>query len=196
MNEENEFNETLLEEVRQLITIKKIDPQEVIKQLIANKVSERDATRLVLTIMYEYKNELFQTIQKEESVLHKIAKNELFEKLVKAEKEKQHEHMAIFVIVFFAIIGPIFNTDSALWYLMALLGAGLAGYFGFSKKQAAGVAGGVLLVFLFPFTYNYYFSGRSRYLNIEILIPLLFAAVPAFLIFFLISRIFYNNTEE
>lgn len=195
MGEENEINLIQLNEVRELIKVQKNDPQEVLKKLIADGEGKKDATRLVLMVLYEYEKELSEKAKMEENIIYKASKNELFNKIVNAEKENKKQQTAITVIIIFAIIGPVFNTDSALWYSLAMLVAGVAGYYGFFNKQAAGVAGAELLVMLFPFTCNYYLSGRSHYVNIELLIPLVIAAIPAFLLFFLISKIFYSNAE-
>lgn len=125
----------------------------------------------------------------------KAYREELFQEKVTVQDDQEVQKISELAAVMVAVAGPVFEVRSMLWYLVAAALAGSAGYFGHRSKPVAGITGGVLLVLLFPFTYSFYFSGRSSYLRIELIIPMLMALVPAYVALFIISKVFYSEYE-
>ncbi len=80
--------------------------------------------------------------------------------------------------------------------LFVVILSGIAGYYFFKDKPVSGVVGAVLFSILFPFAHAYYFSGRSRFIRIELVIPLLIAGMPAILTSLFINSILYGNRDE
>lgn len=126
----------------------------------------------------------------------KQARQQLVNARLHADKNSEAEKAAVIVTTMVAVGGPVFDTTSVVWYAFAVIIAAAAGYFGFKHKPAAGIVGCILLVLIMPFTYNMYFKDRSSYIRIEMLIPLLMAAVPAFIVYFIIDKAAYNNTND
>lgn len=140
-------------------------------------LDEERARNLLLTLTKEHRKELFQ------------------QKLQKQNAEGVRE-VTFIITLMAAAVGPIFSVKSAVWYIVAILIGGIAGYYGFKNKPAAGIIGSILLVVLFPFTYEYYFSGRSSYIKIEFLIPIFLALIPAAIAAFFISLVFYPERKN
>lgn len=78
---------------------------------------------------------------------------------------------------------------SSMWYLLVIVIALVAGYFANKEYPIPTMAGCLAVAVIFPMAYTYYFFGRSSYLNIEMLIPMLIAIVPGYLVQFLISKL-------
>ena len=145
-----------------------------INKLVEAGFERANAEQLVLEVIKRQRQKLFK------ERLHK----------------KQHEEamqVAAMITIMVSAVGPVFDVSSPLWYITALIIAGCAGYFGYKDKPLAGIIPAAALVILFPIAYYFYFSGRSSYINIEMLLPLLFSAIPAWLISWLISHWFYPD---
>jgi hypothetical protein len=125
----------------------------------------------------------------------KAYREELFQEKVTVQDDQEVQKISEMAAIMVALAGPVFEVKSVLWYLVAAAIAGSAGYFGHRSKPVAGITGAVLLVLLFPFTYSFYFSGRSSYLRIELIIPMLMALVPAYVALFIISKVCYSEYE-
>jgi hypothetical protein len=125
----------------------------------------------------------------------KAYREELFQEKITVQDDQEVQKITDLAAIMVALAGPVFEVRSVLWYLVAAVLAGSAGYFGHRSKPVAGITGAVLLVLLFPFTYSFYFSGRSSYLRIELIIPMLMALVPAYVAFFIISKVCYSKYE-
>jgi hypothetical protein len=122
-------------------------------------------------------------------------RNELFQEKITGQDNQEAQKIGQMVALMVALAGPVFEVTSILWYLVAVAVSGSAGYFGHRSKPVAGITGGVILVLLFPFTYSFYFSGRSSYIGIELIIPMLMALIPAYAALFIISKVFYSDYE-
>jgi len=166
-----------LNEIRQDLSSGTFLYESAIQKLMQTGLDEESARNLLLNLVKERRKELFE------------------QKLQKQDAEGARE-VCFIITVMTAIVGPVFNVASALWYMVAMLIAGVAGYYGFKDKPVAGIIGSILLVIILPFTYQYYFSGRSSYIRIEFLIPLFLALVPAAVAAFLISLIFYPERKN
>ena len=125
----------------------------------------------------------------------KAYRDELFQEKITVQDNQEVQKISDLAAIMVALAGPVFEVRSILWYLVAAAIAGSAGYFGHRSKPVAGITAGVLLVLLFPFTYSFYFSGRSSYIRIELIIPMLMALVPACVALFIISKVFYSEYE-
>ncbi len=125
----------------------------------------------------------------------KAYREELFQEKITVQDDQEVQKITDLAAIMVALAGPVFEVRSVLWYLVAAVLAGSAGYFGHRSKPVAGITGAVLLVLLFPFTYSFYFSGRSSYLRIELIIPMLMALVPAYVASFIISKVCYSEYE-
>lgn len=123
-------------------------------------------------------------------------KKELFDKAVKGTKDEEARGIAFVAVVLVSLLGTLFDIHSVLWHIVVVAIAGIAGYFAFKNKPIAGVLAFIVFAIVFPFTYNFYFSGRSSYIRIEMLIPMLMAIAPAAIVFYALSYTVYANTED
>lgn len=123
-------------------------------------------------------------------------RNELFQKKLKDNNQEDVQKVISVAIIMIAMIGPVFDIRSPIWYMLAFAACGIAGYFAYKTKPIAGVIGGIIVPVILPFSYNWYFTGRTRYIKIELLIPLLMAIIPAFLVYYIISKTVYANREN
>ena len=169
-----QLSQEQVEEIKHALFVNRSPVEIEIAKLIAIGMSKDEAVTLLRTLLKEHKQELFEaTLQKQRK--GETAKGGL---------------LGVFIA---AVVGPVFNIESFAWYFIACIGGGVCGYFANKDKPVAGVAGGCIAVLVFPFTYNAYFSGRHTFLNIELLIPMLLAAIPALLVYYIIAKVFYSN---
>jgi hypothetical protein len=166
-----------LNEIRQELSSGTFLYESAMQKLIQSGLDEGSARDLLLGLAKQQRKELFdQTLKKQN-----------------AEGVREVTFMITFMV---AVIGPVFEIKSALWYFVAMLVAAVCGYYGFKNKAIAGIAGSILLVILLPLTYQYYFSGRSSYIKIELLIPALLALIPAAIVAYLISILVYPERKN
>ena len=133
-----------------------------------------------------------------EAVVNEVLKThrqKLFQASFNKQTSEENRKAAFLVAILASLLGPVMEISSAAWYMAAMAIAGAAGWFGYKEKPVAGIAGGVALALVLPFTYQLYFTGRSSYIKIELLIPLLMAALPAWLLLMLIAKLFYAKNE-
>ncbi len=101
----------------------------------------------------------------------------------KEEDNQYGAYMITFIaIALYTMIGPIFGGASSFWYLLILLIAGVAGYFGDRSNPIPSIVGCLAVVIIFPIAYAYYFHGRSSFIQIELLIPVFMTVIPALII--------------
>lgn len=117
------------------------------------------------------------------------------EKGKQAEGEFEEQKAAIILTIIISIIGPIFEITSPIYYLIVILVAGALGYWGYKRTPIAGVVGCVLAVILMPIFFMMYISGRTSIVKIELLIPILLASVPSFLVSMGLAKLLYPNKE-
>jgi hypothetical protein len=149
---------------------------EVAKLMNRGGYDEAYAKALIVAELREYKQELFN------------------KKLQRNNSEETGKVISIGILMV-SLIGPLFDIRSPLWYMVAFAASGVGGYFAYKTKPLAGIIGAVIFSATFPFAYQWYFSGRSRFIRIEMLIPMIVAIIPAFLVFFIISKTVYTNKE-
>jgi hypothetical protein len=121
---------------------------------------------------------------------------EVFNRVVKRSNNEETQKVLTIGIMMISLIGPLFDITSPLWYLVAIAASGIAGYFAFKTKPIAGVLGSIIMPVVFPFVYNFYFAGRTSYIKIEMLIPIIISVLPAFLVYYIISKTVYANVEN
>jgi hypothetical protein len=163
-------------DLRQSFSQPGFSAEAAILKLVNEGYDVAEAKALIVAEFKEYKKELFEKAQK--------------------RNDSEEARKILFVAVFMlSIIGPVFDITSPLWYVAAFVASGVAGYYAYKEKPIAGIAGSILFAILFPFTYHFYFAGRSSYIRIEMLVPIFMAITPAFIIYFIISKTVYANIE-
>ena len=123
-------------------------------------------------------------------------KQALFQKAVDRNKGEERKKLVLIGVLLISAIGPLFSIESMLWYIIAAAGAGAMGYWGFKEKPFAGLFGSIVAPMVFPFAYNSYFANRTSYIKIELLIPMLIAAVPAIVVYYIVAKAVYSGKEE
>lgn len=165
------------DELRQSFSQPGFSAEAAVARLVGYGYNETTAKQLIVAEFKAYKNELFQ----------------------QAERRNQSEEaqkVVPIIVIMISAIGPIFEITSMLWYICAVAIAGAVGYWGYRHKPVAGILACMVIPFAFPLAYNFYFSGRTSYIKIEMVIPMLIAAAPAAILYFIISKTVYANTEN
>ncbi|HUP12149.1 MAG TPA: hypothetical protein VM187_08060 [Niastella sp.] len=123
-------------------------------------------------------------------------KQHLFNQKMQQNKQGELQNVMIGVIAMLTLIGPVFDIIEPVWYMVAFAGACICGYFAAKNKPIAGAAAGILYGLIFPLAHNMYFSGRTRFIRIELIIPIIIAAIPAFILYFILSKTLYANSNK
>lgn len=168
--------------------------------------SERDELRLSFTTAgFSMEDAMRKVMQSgyspEEAKLlilaeYKAYKKELFDQAIKRNESSEMRNVMFVLVTIISIIGPVVRISSVVWYLVAIVLCGIGGYIAYKDKPVAGVLGGVVVPIAFLISYDYYFSGRTSYIKIEMAIPLIMAYLPAVIIFLLISKLFYTHNSN
>lgn len=169
----NDHFPAYLQEISAAVGSGQLSPENAMERLIAQGQENEAARALVERAVKDHRTALFR-------------------QNLRRQKMEERKKASYFIILFIAVAGPVFAIGNPLWYIVASVAAGLTAHYGKPNKPAGAVAGALLLILLFPVTFSLYMSGRSSYLNLELLIPLLLAAVPAFLVSLLAEKLFYN----
>lgn len=130
------------------------------------------------------------------ALLQKQYKQALFESAKRQQKQKEERGLAIFAVVMTSALIAIFEVTSPVWYMVIMVIAGFAGYWGYKDKPIAGIVSFPLFAIALPVTINFYLKGRSTYLNLELLIPIAIAAAPAALVFLILSKLLYPKESH
>lgn len=155
----------------------KISIEKQIVELILAGFDELTAEHLVNKVIKEYKQVLFEDAQ---------------EKVTNEE----HKNISYYVIVFATALGPLFNIENIMWYFLAIAIAGVAGNYGFKDKPLAGIIGAIVPVILLPIIFKIYLGGKSSFIVIELIIPLIVSLIIAYLTQFAISKFMYPEYED
>jgi hypothetical protein len=169
------------DEIKQLLLNENFSLEAETRKLVEKGYEEDEAKRFVVAELQQFKREF---------------KKEMVGKIVKREEREEIKKGVSFGVFMLSMIGPLFNITSSVWYMFVIVGAGVAGFWGFKPKPVAGLLGCIIYPVVFPFAYNTYFSGRASYIRIEMAIPMIMAAVPALLIYFIISKTVYANIKN
>lgn len=171
------LSQTEKDQIRYKITTNTFSAAEEIAKLVEKGYDAEEAKALLLDEIREYKQELFNR---------------------KMKQNKQGDTIGLVVgaVAMLSLIGPIFGIRSPLWYVIAFIGAGVGGYFAAKDKPIAGVVAGITFGIVFPLAYNMYFTGRTVFIKIEMLVPMIMAGIPAFLLYFILSKTVYANSDN
>jgi hypothetical protein len=173
----NTLSQTEKDQIRHKIKMNTFSAEAEIARLVEKGHDEAEAKSLLLDLIREFKQELF----------HK-----------KMDQNKQDEMQNGFLVgvIMVTLIGPLFGVRAPMWYMIAFVAAGIGGYFAAKQKPVAGIAGSVLYAIIFPLAHNMYFADRTRFIRIEMVIPMIMAAIPAFLLYFILSKTMYANIDK
>jgi hypothetical protein len=125
----------------------------------------------------------------EEIDLHKQV---LFEEILKSKQNEEHQEFAFMGVAMVAMVGPLFGISSSIWYIASIFIAAGLGYWAYKNKPIAGVIGAICLALTLPFFYNWYTSGRSSIIKIELLIPIAISMAMSYSIGWLTYKIVYK----
>ncbi len=165
------------DDLRQSFSNNNFKAETAIAKLMAQGYELEEATALIKAEFRQYKQELFDKVDKRNS--------------------NEDGRQFIFIgLVMISMVGPIFEITSPIWYIIAIALCGLLGYLGAKTKPVAGVLGAVVMSVVLPFVHNFYFTGRTTYIKIELVIPIVIAALPAFLIYYIISKTVYAHVDN
>ena len=87
------------------------------------------------------------------------------------------------------------GVDSMPLLIILSIIAGIAGYYGAEETPMAGILGSMVFVIASGYAFDFYLSGRTSYIKIELLIPFFMAAIPAGIIFFGLFVVEYSNKK-
>lgn len=127
---------------------------------------------------------------------YKAYRKELFLKTDRQHQSEEAKKIVAGIVFAISVIGPIFEITSMIWYIIAIAVAGGIGYWGYRPRPIAGLVAAIMVPIVFPLAYSFYFTGRTSYINIEMLIPMAIAVAPAIIVYYLISKTVYANTED
>jgi len=120
-------------------------------------------------------------------------RKKLFEEKMKAQKNGESQQVAMAGVIVLGLIGPLFAIENIFWYVLSTIAAGGIGFWSYKNTPIAGMIGCALAVLLMPFTCSWYISNRDTILRIELLIPVALAALPAYIVGLIISKIAYTK---
>jgi len=144
-------------------------PTEVLR-LISAGYSQQEAEQQVTEVVKQLRQQIFNA-----------RKN--------AGKKADGKKASFYIILMVASIAPVFDVTSVTWLAIAVVIAIAAAYWGNKDRPAGAIAAAIVMVLLFPVTYSVYMKGRTSYIRIEMLLPLLMAAVPAGIAYVLFNAI-------
>lgn len=173
----NTLTQTEKDQIRYKLTTNTFSAETEIAKLVEKGYNETEAKSLLLDELREYKQVLF-------------------EKKMQQNKQGEVESIAVGATVMFTMIGPLFGITSPMWFMIAFLAAGVGGYFAAKDKPIAGIAGGVLYGIIFPLAHNMYFAGRTKFIRIEMVIPIIMAMIPAFILYFILAKTVYAKSDN
>jgi mannose/fructose/N-acetylgalactosamine-specific phosphotransferase system component IID len=175
------MNNTLTQEQKDELRRSFKDPdfsaEDAIKKLMAHGFSHAVARGFILTEV-------------------RARKQELFEEAMKGKKVDEVRGFAFVAVVMVSLLSTLFGIHSIFWHVVITGIAGIAGFFAFQNKPIAGVLSFIVFAIIFPFAFDFYFSGRTSFIKIEMFIPMLMAAAPAAIFYYALSLTVYANTED
>ncbi len=161
-------------EVRESLLSGEISIDQAIKKLTDSGIESEAARQLV-------------------SELIRQQKRVIFDQTVERKNAEELRGIAMFATMIITLIGPVFEIRSTAWYMIAILSVAIAGYFGYKDRPIAGIAAFVCFAVVFPFSYSNYFASRESFIRIEMLIPVILAALPSLILLYLLSKAIYKR---
>lgn len=148
-----------------------------VRKLMSWGYDEMTAKHIIIAEFQEFKKAYF----------HQKVKNE--------EQGKTREGLFVMVVLL-SMISTLFGSQSPVWHGFVAIASGVAGYFMFRSKPIAGIVGSITFAIVMPLAYNFYFTGRTYYLNIEVAIPILIAVAPAAIMYYFLAFTVYPDRED
>jgi hypothetical protein len=136
-----------------------------------------------------------EDVQQATAEIRSNNRQELFNQVRQKQKVDEYAEVALFVVMMIAILPPIFGATEMPIYFFAAIAAGIAGFFGFKKSPIAGTISSALCVFFFKYAHHLYFANRTSFIKIEMLIPIIMAAIPTYILYLILSSIFKPNNN-
>ncbi|AXY73621.1 hypothetical protein D3H65_06330 [Paraflavitalea soli] len=167
----------LRDELRQSFIQPGFSAEAEVQKLVSNGYDTATAKSLIVAEFRAYKNEKFKEVDRQ-------------------NQSEEAKKVAPLIVLMISAIGPIFEVSSMIWYIIAIAVAGVTGYWAYRPKPIAGLVACIIIPFVFPLAYNFYFAGRTSYIKIEMVIPMLIAAAPAAIVYYIISKTVYANVEN
>jgi len=173
------------------LTITQQQADDIVAQYVSGSFSYQAEIEKLLAAGYSQ----LEAEQQVTEVVSQLRK-QLYDAKKKAGKKAEGKNIAFYVVLITAAIGPIFEITSSTWTAVALVISVLAAYFGYKEKPIGAIASAIVMVFLFPVTYHFYFKNRTSYIRLELLIPLVLTFIPAGIVFLLFNAIFHPTKNE
>jgi hypothetical protein len=131
-----------------------------------------------------------------ESVVFHVAKQNQAEILMrqKTDKNEEEKQFGFFTVSTMVVLGCILfgETNPELFLGLSFIGAVIA-YFVEPKRPIVAVVCGFLSVYVSYFVYMWYFSNRTSFYKIELLIPMFIIMVIVFGVYLILNKIFYSQ---
>jgi hypothetical protein len=169
-----ENTNTLEELVRKLLVEEGYKADDAIKLLVKYGISEDIATNCVHLVVQQNTDAIFEKRQE-------IGENE------------SREEIGYWGIAIASLILPIFGIKDTLLCILLASAAAIIAYYAYPKKPIAVMIPTFLFTMLFPFTYEWYLSGRTKFFYIEILIPAAILIIPLYIMHSVLKSIIYPN---
>ena len=125
----------------------------------------------------------------------KAMKRDAFNKAVEEQQSGERQKLLFILVFFLSVIGPFMGVTAIWWYLLVIAVAGISGYYAYRNKPIAGVVAALVFAIAFPLAVNFYLEGRESMIKIEIVIPMVMAAIPAWLAYYVLSKTVYPNED-
>ncbi|MEN2415655.1 hypothetical protein [Flavobacterium mesophilum] len=119
----------------------------------------------------------------------KSYKDDLYEETKEAKKSEERKNIAFSAVIIITSLIGLLGDNSGMMVLIAIIAACLCGYYGNQEDPLPAMVGYTVAALIMPFACAFYFQGRSSFLNLEMLIPLLVSFVPGLLIKYILSKI-------
>jgi hypothetical protein len=166
-----------IEEIKKHLTAGTFSEESEIRKITQLGYDEPTALKLLVGVIKEYKQELYLQI--------------------KEDKELEEKgNIASTVAVVTSLMVSILGQNSGALILLSLVVACVAGFIGYPKKPIAGVLGLLTGALLMPFIVGIYLGGRSSFFTLEMIIPMALSYGPAMLVKYLISKFFYEDSND
>ncbi|KFF04723.1 hypothetical protein [Flavobacterium reichenbachii] len=123
----------------------------------------------------------------------KSHKDDLYEEAKEAKEVEERSKIAFGAVIVITTFIGMFGDNNGMMILISIIAACCCGYYGNQENPIPAMVGYTIAAMIMPFACGFYFKGRSTFLNLEILIPLLISFGPGLLIKYVLSQILPSN---
>ncbi len=150
-----------------------------------SKTSEQKRTSKLLQELLN--SEVYKEVAKEmeSNPIANVTREELLQQKKDEETIRIRGEIALCIIVIISAMAAFSEIKSLLMLLLISATGGIIGYFGDIKNPIPGFLGSFSMVILSSYTFDFYLSGRTSFIKIELLIPTFMAIIPAGIIYFM-----------